>query len=118
MDRVNVVFDDGNVVPLSSYTCESKKRVFRTDIMKTGDIIRFTLHDRREDECNDYGDIDECIGYVKLVRPLDLIILFAIESHTESINITISDLFDVYGSRKGDEDLVTLSIEVLDVNSL
>ena len=118
VDRVNVVFDDGHVIPLSQYTCESKKRRFRSDILKVGDVVRFTLNDRREDEVNEYGDIDECIGYVKCVRPLNLIIMYAVGSHVESLNIAISDLFDVYGCRGGDEELVTLSIEVLNVDAM
>ena len=118
-DRVNVVFDDGHVIPLSRHTCESKKRRFRLDVLKAGDVVRFTLHDRREDEVNEYGgDIDECIGYVKLVRPSDLMIMYAVGSHVETLDITISDLFDVYGSRGGDEELVTLSIEVLNVDAM
>ena len=49
---------------------------------------------------------------------MDMIIQYTVGSHTEQLNLTINDLFDVHGCRGGNEDLITLSIKVLDVNSL
>lgn len=111
-----VCCDNGERIPMMDLTRESTLRMFNTDVLPKGSIVKFTYIDTRFDDEEDYIEIVDQIGFVRLTSVHCIEILYKCGINVNKISVTPGDLFG--GEYEDEDSRVELNIEILDIESM
>ena len=130
LNEFTVVCCNGERIPMMDLTRESTLRMFNTDILPKGSIVKFTYSDTRfedehcmsthfdDDEKDDeyYIKIVDQIGFVRTVSVHCIEIMYKYGNEIKKVSVTPGDLFD--GEYEDKDSRVELNIEILDIESM
>lgn len=108
--------DNGERIPLMDLTCESTLRSFDTAVLPKGSIVKFSYIDTRFDDEDDYIEVTDQIGFVRVSSIHCIEIMYKEGIDVTKISVTPGDLFG--GEYEDKDSRVELNIEILDVESM
>ena len=116
INEFTIVCDNGERIPLMDLTCESTLRSFDTAILPKGSIVKFTYIDTRFDDEEDYIEIVDQIGFIRVSSRYCIEIMYKCGIDVNKISVAPGDLFG--GEYEDKDSRVELNIEILDIESM
>lgn len=116
INEFKIVCDNGERFPLMDLTRESTLRMFNTDVLPKGSIVKFSYIDTRFDDEDDYIEVTDQIGFVRVSSIHCIEIMYKEGINVTKIDVTPGDLFG--GEYEDEDSRVELNIEILDIESM
>ena len=116
INEFTIVCDNGERFPLMDLTREFTLRSFDTAVLPKGSIVKFSYIDTRFDDEDDYIEVTDQIGFVRVSSIHCIEIMYKEGIDVTKISVTPGDLFG--GEYEDKDSRVELNIEILDIESM